>query len=86
MQSGFTKNFLFQGESVGGRYDSEEILTHRAVQAWTVIRGQKSGGDRTLHTGVMTTSCPLARDDPSPAPQCLHSLRKCHISDHGPMT
>ena len=48
------------------RYDSEEILTHRAVQAWSLIRRQKFGGDRTLHTGVMTTSCPLARDDPSP--------------------
>ena len=48
------------------RYDSEEILTHRAVQAWSLIKRQKFGGDRTLHTGVMTTSCPLARDDPSP--------------------
>ena len=48
------------------RYDSEEILTHRAVQAWSLIRRQKFGGDRTLHTGVMTTSCLLARDDPSP--------------------
>ena len=48
------------------RYDTEEILTHRAVQAWSLIRRQKFGGNRTLYTGVMTTPSPLARDDPSP--------------------
>ena len=47
------------------RYDTEEILTHRAVQAWTLIMRQQFGGDRTMHTGVMTTSSPLVKDEPS---------------------
>ena len=68
------------------RYDTEEILTHRAVQAWSLIRRQKFGGDRTLHTGVMTTSCPIGEGWSFARPQCLHGLRKCHNSDHGPMT
>ena len=58
-------NFIFTLIS-RWRYDPEEILTHRAVQAWTLIIKQKFGGDRTMHSGVMTTSSPLARDEPSP--------------------
>ena len=44
----------------------EVILTHRGVQAWTLIMRQKFGSDRTMHSGVMTTSSLLAKDEPSP--------------------
>ena len=41
---------------------TEEILTHRAVQAWTLITRQTFGGDRTMYSGVMTTLSHFAID------------------------
>ena len=66
-------------------YDTEEILTHRAVQDWSLIMRQKFDIDRTMHRGVMTTSSPLAKEEP-----CRTSMftRFEEMSQfwHGPMT
>ena len=47
-------------------YDPDLILTHRAVQAGTLIMWHHFGADLTKPSGVMTTSSPLAKEQPSP--------------------
>ena len=39
-----------------------------------------------MHSGVMTTSNSFGEGWFFAAPQCLHCLRKCHNSDHVPLT
>ncbi|CAB1450886.1 unnamed protein product [Pleuronectes platessa] len=69
-------------ELIHGCYDEQQELDKRAVDynpqcysssfqtkfaaAWTLIMRQEFVCDRTMHSGVMTTSSPLAKDEPSP--------------------
>ena len=85
MQSGFTKYFLFQGESVGG------AMTVRKYWHIELFRLGLWSGDRSL---AVIGHCTLSYDNivsfgegwSFATPQCLHGLRNCHNSDHGPMT
>ena len=85
MQSGFTKYFLFQGESVGG------AMTLRKYWHIELFRLGLWSGDRSL---AVIGHCTLElwqhrvlwRGMILRHTQCLHGLRNCHNSDHGPMT